>query len=240
MVFQAGILALYCTPMFLVKPKDFGPSQSHELNLLWQKDRFYLMDNHRAAIWCWFQSIKASESYTYLHIDAHYDDLAGAVKDFKECQIHIKDISLDHFLKLTTSVGKQSLLRWDNYHPVLFECYADNIEKAYFCTHHLGNHSSRDFVTQWEAALLLRNLENLEVDSTRFIINLDIDFLTSVSDPKMVMFSEQYIERLAQIIHAHYEKGAIVTVALSPECSGGWEMSLNIFNKYFNFVNFEL
>jgi len=233
---EATILPL----MFILKPTQFGPSESHQLNLLWQQERVWVMDNHRAAMWCWFQALDRSKKYHYLHIDAHYDALAGAVKDFRECQIHLSDITLDHYLKLTSSAGKQSLIRWDNYHPILFECYSDMIEKAYFCTHHMGRNGCAEYIKTWESSDLIREINRHETDGSNWILNIDIDFFFTVGDPKLDLFSEEYVAEFSKWVQKKKEQGAIITFALSPECSGGWERAIAFLQKHFSFLSFQL
>ena len=45
------------------------------MNLLYNVDKFYIMDNHLAAAWCWVQKIDQSKRYGLFHIDRHYDIL---------------------------------------------------------------------------------------------------------------------------------------------------------------------
>jgi len=30
-------------------------------NFVWKKDNIYIMDNHRAALWCWLKQLNASD-----------------------------------------------------------------------------------------------------------------------------------------------------------------------------------
>lgn len=49
-------------------------------NLLWRDGKVFLMDNHRAALWCWQQAVDLySQSHSLLHIDRHYDALRAGV-----------------------------------------------------------------------------------------------------------------------------------------------------------------
>ncbi|GAB4013460.1 MAG: hypothetical protein Fur0010_10350 [Bdellovibrio sp.] len=197
------------------------------------------MDNHRAALWCWFQHIDRHQKYDYIHIDAHYDDLSGAVKDFSECQIHLSDITLDHYLKLTSSAGKQSLIRWDNYHPIFFECYAQNINRAFFCTQKLGKHASENKVENWEYHQLNQKLDEFSFDPKKLILNFDLDFLFTVGHDKKLLFEDEWINTLSQKMKFFIKQGSIVTIALSPECSGGWDRALATFKKYFSFIDLD-
>ena len=40
---------------WLVPFKGRNRSLSFDQNFLWRKDNIFIMDNHRAALWCWLQ-----------------------------------------------------------------------------------------------------------------------------------------------------------------------------------------
>lgn len=46
-------------------------------NFLWKRQNVYVMDNHRAALWCWLQHIDPKQRYSLFHVDQHYDTLAS-------------------------------------------------------------------------------------------------------------------------------------------------------------------
>jgi hypothetical protein len=60
---------------WLIPWRERGYSGQVRDNLLWRLDRLYVMDNHRLALWCWWQRLPESERWHYLHVDCHYDAL---------------------------------------------------------------------------------------------------------------------------------------------------------------------
>lgn len=60
--------------------KRFNYSGSHEINILFKSNNFYVMDNHGAVLWTWLQHIDTKEKYKSIHIDKHYDTLAKRLK----------------------------------------------------------------------------------------------------------------------------------------------------------------
>ena len=61
--------------MWLLPWKERGASGALKDNFLWRSERLYVMDNHRLALWCWFQHIEEWHNWTYVHIDRHFDAL---------------------------------------------------------------------------------------------------------------------------------------------------------------------
>ena len=71
--------------------------------------------------------------------------------------------------------------------------------------------------------------ESLNNDDGRlWIINLDIDYFFN---NKSQMFSSEYINSVCDQINRVKEKIAVVTIALSPECCGGWDNSIKVYNQ---------
>jgi len=54
------------------------------LSFLWQEDKIYIMDNHRAALWCWIHSIRPNIKYSIFHIDAHHDADRSEMQRWKD------------------------------------------------------------------------------------------------------------------------------------------------------------
>jgi len=48
------------------------------------------MDNHRAAMWCWFQHISTDRKYNLFHIDKHTDTLNSNIEIWKK---HLPDMT---------------------------------------------------------------------------------------------------------------------------------------------------
>jgi UPF0489 domain len=60
---------------WIVPFKGRNTSGFFEQNFLWKSGDVYVMDNHRAALWCWLQHIAPEKKHSIFHIDRHYDTL---------------------------------------------------------------------------------------------------------------------------------------------------------------------
>ena len=65
-------------------------------------------------------------------------------------------------------------------------------------------------------------------DGELWIINLDIDYF--FNNGKQI-FSSEYINSVCSQINQVRKKIAIITIALSPECCGGWDNSIKVYNQ---------
>lgn len=198
---------------WIIPYKNWAPSMATEVNFLYRYQNLYVSDNHRVALWCFFRHLSLENKYRYLHIDAHYDALNGAVRDFEKLKVDLRKISLDEFLTLPTSAGKPNLIRWDNYHPVLFEAF-DIVSEKYFLTQKKGH---------TYPGIKEINLEDL-TDTIQILqtgphfLNLDLDyFWQRQSDEKfkIVHDPKKNLEKLKTL------KPEVFVCAISPECCGG-------------------
>lgn len=62
---------------WLVPFRGRNHSGAFTQNFLWKRQNVYVMDNHRAALWCWLQHIDPKQPYSLFHMDQHYDTLAS-------------------------------------------------------------------------------------------------------------------------------------------------------------------
>ena len=58
---------------WIYKNHELKTSGCYNMNFLFNNGKFYIMDNHLAAAWCWLQKIDTSKRYGLFHIDRHYD-----------------------------------------------------------------------------------------------------------------------------------------------------------------------
>ena len=129
-----------CTDWHKLNP-NFKNAESliDKLNLLYQEGKFYVMDNHLAAGWCWYHTLKKNEEYNFCHIDQHDDLGNGNHEHVKELFSKNKCVSLENYIDLHqhqspgTAMPPIKEIRWDNYilhfkaiHPEWFnkETYA--------------------------------------------------------------------------------------------------------------------
>ena len=69
---------------FLIPLINRGESTSSKDNILGCERNIYVMDNHRLALWCWFQEMEKGKRYNLFHIDAHPDMSESALLHFNQ------------------------------------------------------------------------------------------------------------------------------------------------------------
>ncbi len=92
-------------------------SGSVNQNLLWQDGDVFLMNNHRAALWCRQQKVDLySQPHSLMHIDRRYDALSAGihVRNMPDLRATSAQSYLSDLLK--TSAGRIPRFRWDNVH----------------------------------------------------------------------------------------------------------------------------
>jgi hypothetical protein len=208
-------------------------SEAWDINFVWKKDNIYIMDNHRAALWCWLQEISPLDKYMLLHIDRHYDTAndAGHLPSLK--LEHLFSITLEQYLSISYPSSppgeKYPLFRDDNYMWPLFPVDGSPITEFIFATH--NDESPPDFEGWHEIApcALLKLCSEFKYSEHEWIVNIDLDYFFHdffrQNEPIYIrLFSDQYIERVFSSIRYHYQQGkiAVLTIALSPEFCGGW------------------
>jgi len=103
-------------------------------------------------------------------------------------------------------------------------------------THHLG--SSKGLAEDVIPFDLVKQLNDLfggkkYINDLSWIVNLDLDYFFSARPEKLSLFSDEYVESIAQSLCLGLESGMIrvMTIALSPECCGGWEKAETLLEK---------
>lgn len=240
--------------------KNFKNAESREdkLNLLYQEGKIYVMDNHLAAGWCWYHTLKKDEEYNFCHIDQH-DDLANGNHEYvRELFSKNKCVSLENYIDLHHKQSPKIVLppikviRWDNYilhfkgiHPEWFN------KETYACHEFIsgarcsltGKQPMEDYfelgsdMTQIpihpdniKCYDLHHSLaEKLNDNEDRlWIVNFDIDYFFH---DKCQLFSNEYIDAVCDQINQAMDKIAVLTIALSPECCYGWDNSIRVYNQ---------
>lgn len=224
------------------KPKQLFESGRTEANFLYKKGKIYVMDNHLCAAWCWLQEVDVNKTYDLVHIDRH-NDLLNPIdtikKDLSEDNVDLKNISFEEYLELTEKNPEEpdiniKLFRWDNYILSLEEVYHNFFGKKYFITQE--SYPGSDFITH-EASIeeFIDNFDFWIKDSKNgCIVNLDIDFFYSNNSGFYKQVSSEIVKKVANTIIQNISKIDVITIALSPECCGGWEnafQTMKIFNE---------
>lgn len=239
---------------WLVSFKGRNNSHVYSQNFLWKHESIYIMDNHRAALWCWLQHFSNNETINLFHIDQHYDTLTSRINEWKRASPDYRTMTAEEFLKACYNADGDSIeiVRWDNYLSLFLELFPAYVKDKVFCTHCRDNNNTphcdlpnTDKYTEIGITRLPCNLNYfLSVDRGQWIVNLDIDFFfcsapqnddeADGNSKRIVMLSESYITKVFQIIKDKYQDGHIkvITVALSPECCGGWENAELVCNLF--------
>lgn len=236
-----------------------NPSSHSRLNLLTKERNMFLMDNHLGALWCWLQIIDTSQKYNLFHIDGH-NDLAGGAEENIISALNgenIKDIPLVELTQRVYQINNHEFqsFRWDNYFKLFKKTYPDLINEYHFATHEL-----RDLGDDWPAHKRdpWETLENLSYyiknedrkNDIKWIVNIDIDYFFFANQyygdeecdfPEKIyqIFTDVYVKQIAERIIDAYENIEVLTIALSPECCGGWNNAVRIGKIFVEHLGFE-
>lgn len=212
-----------------------------DTDLLYKKGNIYLMDNHRMAAWCWVNEIDDNEKYTVIHIDRHYDTLGNQIKQWTGPIINgLKSLTLSEYdsIDYQKDIKRFKIFRWDNYIPIFHHYYSNTVTGYKFYTHNRGHipENLKEYITHYSSSDLINNFYVLFCKSEqRLIINLDIDYFFSESPKSRIVFSDAEIKTIIKaVMELASDRNNVLTIAISPECCGGWEKSLNFIRKYFS------
>lgn len=231
---------------WLIPFRGYNSSGAYNQNLLWNMDSIYIMDNHRAAMWCWFQQIDTEKRYNLFHIDRHTDTLYSNIETWREYMPDMQKVTLEDYLTLNHNMTdeKTRLIRWDNYLSLFLDRYSHMIHECYFATHEEGDmprFSNSAVARMWDIPLNMDYWINSSKED--WIFNIDIDYFVMARDGYCIeLFSDEYIKSMFEPIVEAYHRGkiSVITISLSPECSGGWEKSLVTCNKICNLFDIEI
>jgi hypothetical protein len=211
-----------------------GESASSKDNVLWNQDNVFVMDNHRLALWCWFQKMKKNQRYNLLHIDAHPDMSESGLRDFNH---DLWSMSLKDYREAWQPDINMPLFRWDNYIEIFLRKYPELVGKTVSATHHLG--SSKELSEEIRAYDLVKYMNEVFsgkrfVNDLPWIMNLDLDYFFSAAPEKLELFSDDFVRSLAEAIKMGLANNMIeiFTISLSPECCGSWEKAEMMLSKF--------
>jgi hypothetical protein len=219
---------------WLVPFQGRNRSGAFRQNFLWRKENVYVMDNHRAALWCWLQHIDPKLPHSLLHIDQHYDALMSRLETWLAHLPENWDLGIDEYLSRTVKhrdiPEPLPLFGWDNYLSIYLALYKDSLRGCRFATHREGTKPDCEFMEceVWDLPL---NLDFWLEDALKpWIVNLDLDyFFWQGGDDEQAqrMLSKSFINNVMKKASAKLADGTIgvLTIALSPEYCGGWKQS---------------
>lgn len=190
------------------------------------------MDNHRAALWVWLTELSPDDRYSLFHIDWHWD-----CTEMPQLGIdRIRDaepLTLAEFLGIESSDPEIPLIRWDNYiDPLPF--LRPNAGESFLTAHQdvLRDRIFEDprFHQYERPEFLLSELTDLlEETEGKILFNLDLDFFVwRIGGNQLIAFSNELIEAIIDQINLIPKERLVLTVAWSPECSGGWHAAANL------------
>lgn len=221
---------------WLVPFRGRNPSSYFEQNFLWRSKNIYVMDNHRAALWCWLQHVDVRRPHSIFHVDRHFDTLPWKLWDQLPASwtITIEEY-LNHPLDDGLCLGEVPYFRFDNYLSIHLDQFGSSVTGFECATHLDGARPDHQFneVSPWELPFSI-----LDTQKSPWIMNIDLDyFFCDAADDNIQRFmSDDYIQSIFKSIRAKIDSGDIVvtTIALSPEFCGGWEASENVLSVAMN------
>ncbi|WP_103174900.1 UPF0489 family protein [Paracoccus sp. SY] len=202
-----------------------GPVQQ---NFLCRSSNVYVMDNHRAALWCWLQKINLKEPHSFIHIDRHPDALLSRMDEWLE-NLPSWSSGIDDYLGKTSQVDgfECPVIRWDNYLSIYLHEFGKSITTFHCLTHDDGDPPNFDRVMVGRPWDLPENLPYwLSKREAPWIVNIDLDYFYCQfgSDIRM-MVSEDYVDAVAEAIKDAMDRGTIgvLTLCLTPDSfTPGW------------------
>lgn len=222
---------------WLVPFKGRQVSGAYSQNFLWSCGSTYLMDNHRAALWCWFRHLHQSTKVNLFHLDRHTDTLYSRIDEWKQHLPDLWTVTLEEYLtkQYTSDFTTVPLMRWDNYLSLLLECYPNILNDCLFATHEWRDEPRFQNLQRVSITEIPDNLDSwLSQSQNNWICNIDLDyFFYEVDDSYAQLVTDSYIEKLFKVLSNEVQnnKISVLTIALSPEFCGGWENSEVICQK---------
>jgi hypothetical protein len=224
---------------WLIPWRERGRSGPVRDNFLWKHGRLYIMDNHRLALWCWWQHLNEDRQWNYTHIDRHFDSLWQTIQPWHQHTLPAHRTELAAFREAKFQPeGNETwtfeLYRWDIITSALWALDADRLREVYFATDGEGDYPlipRAQHLSPWKvpghlAYLILED----RVMAPANIIDIDIDYFTRSDFGGELfgrVFSDEYVRdigtSLANALSA--DRDDVVTIALSPSTTGSWPLA---------------
>ena len=217
-------------------------------NLLWRDGNIYLMDNHRAALWCWQQEINLYEQrHSILHIDRHTDCLGANLDQHIAAMPDLRGLSADDYLAAQVSLHGEDapLFRWDNYLSIYLAAFDRNMDSLRSIDHGDGDAPQHPRTMRPRADELPENMPYwLRSAPSPWIVNIDLDyfFCQGESSPDdegewLPLFSAEFVDTVLRQLKAGLDAGhvKVVTICLTPSnFTPGWQECLNLSQRIFS------
>ncbi|NQT73572.1 MAG: UPF0489 family protein [Chloroflexi bacterium] len=222
---------------WLIPWTERGRSGIDHDSFLWCSGKLYVMDNHRLALWCWWQHLDDEpRGWNFLHIDRHYDAFWPR-RDFwleHHNPSHRSDLSSFRQAKINLHEDKlnSTLYRWDSITTALLALDNDKIHNWWFATAGDGEKPpipDYQVIDPWHLTAQLRRIAKPSEEDYSWIIDIDIDYFTHMDDDGSFcrVFSDQYIREIGSAISEGLTNNrfGVVTVALSPTTTESWQVA---------------
>lgn len=220
------------------------------VKLIVRNENILLMDNHRVALKIWSDFASQHKEINFVHIDAHDDCQVVSNEGVKK----VASILHEDYSYLYWDKNKNdTLITWDNIVNLFIRIYVERLHGVYFWKYQDDDIGELGYLVREKTSsgcdinLLqpsyLLDICNILNEKHPIIVDIDIDyFFTEVVTGfgQKIMYSEEIIKLLFKIIKDSYvtNKNCLVTRALSPECCGGLDNSLQIFEIIKNVFGF--
>lgn len=222
-----------------IRNKETG---MYNVNFIYKQGNVFIMDNHLAAAYCWLWELDKKEKLNFFHIDQHPDLWKNT--SF-ESYAKIKDsiwISLHEFLSMSyLKLGgrKEQSFNYANYILQIQNLFPNWFKKCCFACPDDVSDETLIIKYQFDYIQLLGSINDAiegffefkEDKNNRWIINIDLDYFFYHN--AFQMLSYEYISSFCNELRSALEKSekiAVITIALSPECCGGWDKVIPVAN----------
>lgn len=218
-------------------------------SLYWHEGKIHVMDNHRAAAWCWLQSCNPSDSFNFLHIDYHSDlklDFTPDAWDTYNRLLSRNKLTLEEFLELRHDSTGAYAFSWENFIRPIHKLYPNWFKQAFFAytkPFDIEEYDRKCLSDEYKGfsgqAKRLSEDKMMELlsripldDSHKWIINLDLDYFFPEGEP---VKEDSFIFTFAEKINNCMSNVQVLTIALSPSCckqkgslEDGWRNSIRV------------
>lgn len=216
-----------------------GHNKSHliEQNFVWRQDNVYIMDNHRAALWCWLQHMDVNRKYNLLHIDQHTDTLTLRHEVRQAFSDELSELSLNDYLRRTcifVGGAPQPAIQADNFLSFFLDRHPHNLNRLVMATHGIGdfpNWQKQESVPIHELPGSFSQI----VDGSYWghdtqcecVVDIDLDYFFYNDDKGKTVYkllADAYVEQIFTKLAEARRNGfvRVLTMALSPRWCGGW------------------
>jgi len=203
------------------------------LNFVWRHDTrpIYIMDNHRAALWCWMRELAENEPYNLIHIDEHWDLADPQLGDEEFTALQEAD-TLEDFVAVRDPhpFGRGCpAIRFDNFIAPLLRL-RPGLRQGLF---HVSQKLYQSAV--WDERFRRCTEKNLipqirAAKVGRHLLNLDLDYFFE-DDPLLLKrrrASDEVVSGFIRTLKGLLQPDSVVTIALSPKCCGGYHNAVAV------------